>query len=99
MRLHWLRRAENDLDTIFDFLIDADPQAARRMFERIQSRVGLLVEQPRIGRVGRVADTRELVIPRTPYIVAYTIDDSLDMIIVLRVLHSARRWPDDFAEI
>ncbi|MGD0164161.1 MAG: type II toxin-antitoxin system RelE/ParE family toxin [Candidatus Sulfotelmatobacter sp.] len=35
-------------------------------------------------------------ISRTPYIVAYRIQG--DSVRVLRVLHGARRWPDDMSE-
>jgi addiction module RelE/StbE family toxin len=50
-----------------------------------------LANYPRMGRPGRVADTRELVVPRTPYIVVYEIED--DIVRIIRVLHSAQRWP------
>jgi toxin ParE1/3/4 len=43
---------------------------------------------------GRVDATRELVIPRTPYVVAYTIVD--EQVMILSVMHGARRWPDHF---
>jgi len=33
-----------------------------------------LIETPEIGRPGRIEGTRELVIPRTPYIAAYRIE-------------------------
>jgi plasmid stabilization system protein ParE len=38
--------------------------------------------------------TRELVIPRTPYIVPYRFQRAV--IQVLRVYHGARRWPESF---
>jgi len=41
-----------------------------------------------------VRDTRELVIPNTPLIAAYTVVGST--VWNLRVLHSARKWPDRF---
>jgi toxin ParE1/3/4 len=44
------------------------------------------------GRKGRVPKTRELVIARTPFVVAYRINDKT--IEVLRVFHGSRRWPD-----
>jgi len=47
---------------------------------------------PGLGRPGRVEGTRELVVPRTPYIVAYTVID--DQVMILSVIHSSRRWPD-----
>ena len=47
-----------------------------------------------MGRVGRVPDTREFVITDTPYIAAYQIVE--DTLVILRVLHGAQRWPEQF---
>ena len=47
-----------------------------------------------IGRPGRVADTRELIISGTPYIVPYRIKG--EFVQIITVLHSAQRWPDRF---
>jgi toxin ParE1/3/4 len=44
------------------------------------------------GRKGRVAKTRELVIARTPFVVAYRVNEKT--IEVLRVFDGSRRWPD-----
>ena len=49
---------------------------------------------PYLGRAGRVTGTRELVMSRTPYIVAYRIH--ADVLEVLAVVHGARRWPERF---
>jgi len=47
-------------------------------------------------QASRVDGTRDLVILRTPYVVAYRIAD--DTVRILRVLHGARRWPEDMSE-
>jgi toxin ParE1/3/4 len=99
MRLFWLQRAEADVEAIFGYLVERDPNGARRVYEAIQRQVALLADQPGIGRAGRVADTRELVISRTPYVVAYTVDRRIDAVIILRVLHAARQWPQDLFQI
>jgi toxin ParE1/3/4 len=93
MQILWLDRAEADMDDLLMYLLERDPGAAWRVHRAIREQVGRLADQPSLGRVGRVADTRELVITRTPYIVAYTVDRDADAVIVLRVLHGARRWP------
>lgn len=54
----------------------------------------LLEGSPKLGRLGRVAGTRELIITSTPYVIAYRL---LDLEIeILRVIHSPMRWPRAF---
>jgi toxin ParE1/3/4 len=88
--------AQADRDEIFDYIETDSPKAAIAVDKRIQERVESLARFPELGRTGRVEGTRELVIPRTPYIVAYRI--SGDIVSILRVLHGARRWPEDMSE-
>jgi toxin ParE1/3/4 len=59
--------------------------------ERISDHVAALAEHPRMGRPGRVAGARELVINRTPFVVAYCVTG--DVVGILRVMHGARKWP------
>ncbi len=95
MQILWRDQAEADLVQLFDYLIELDPRAALRIHETIRDQVARLADYPGLGRPGGVADTRELVIARTPYLVAYTVDQRINAVIVLRVLHGARRWPDE----
>jgi len=97
VRVIWRPRAETDLSDLFEYLLERNPTAALRILETIRRQVALLADQPHLGRPGRVADIRELVIPRTPYLVAYTVDRAHDTVFLLRVLNGARRWPDDLA--
>jgi len=64
------------------------------MIERIRTAVERLGNFPGVGRFGRVAGTRELVITGTPYIVPYRVQD--DAVQIITVLHAAQRWPDRF---
>ena len=96
MRMEWSAYALADRIAIFDYIEADSPQAAIAVDERILEQVQVLVRFPQSGRKGRVEGTRELVIIRTPYIVAYRI--SVDTVRILRVLHGARRWPDDLSE-
>lgn len=65
------------------------------MYDAIRDGVALLGDYPGLGRPGRVAGTRELVIARAPYIIAYTVDPRIDAVIILRVPHGARLWPEE----
>ena len=94
MRVTWHRRARQDLRHIRAQIAAENPQAAQRIAQRILRAVALLVEQPGMGRVGRVSGTREFVITDTPYIAAYQIAE--DTLVILRVLHGAQRWPEQF---
>ena len=64
------------------------------MLERIFSTVELLESNPEIGRRGRVSGTRELVLGRLLFLVAYRA--RRNKIEILALLHSARKWPERF---
>jgi toxin ParE1/3/4 len=93
VRLEWSAWAQADRDAIFDTIEANNPRAAAAVDKRISDRITVLQRLPMSGRLGRVEGTRELVITRTPYIVAYRIIG--DAVHILRVLHSARQWPND----
>jgi toxin ParE1/3/4 len=93
MNIIWSPEAIEDLVSLRAYISEEDPAAARRVvFRIIQSIEQLLPDNPRIGRAGRVPGTRELIIPRSPYIVPYRLQRTT--IQILRVYHGARRWPD-----
>lgn len=93
MRLAWSRYALTDREAIFSYIEADSPRAAIRIDEAIEAAARQLIAFPDSGRSGRVAGTRELIIPRTPYILAYAV--TTDTVRILRVLHGARIWPDD----
>lgn len=95
MRVLWLERALTDLRQTVDYLNQDDSSAGYRANRIIRSSVEVLADFPGLGRPGRIPGTRELAIGRTPYVVAYTVDRGIDAVIVLRVIHGARLWPDD----
>lgn len=92
MTIQWLVAAERDFTEIVDFIAADNPQAAIEQGEEIESQISSLRDHSQRGRTGRIKGTRELVIVRTPYVVAYRIKSG--KIQILRILHSARQWPD-----
>lgn len=93
MRLVWSFEAIEDLISLRAYIAEESPAGARRVVSRILQVVeDLLPQHPHMGRPGRVPGTRELVVPRTAYIVPYRVQRGT--IQILRVYHSARRWPD-----
>jgi addiction module RelE/StbE family toxin len=93
-QLQYSRRYFRRLDEIHERIAEDNPAAAVRMIERIRTAVERLAVAPAMGRPGRVADTRELVITRTPYIVPYRVVD--DAVQIITILHSAQLWPTSF---
>ena len=61
----------------------------------LKPQVEHLLLMPAMGRPGRIEGPRELIIDRTPYIVAYLI--SGNTIRILRLLHGAQQWPEEIA--
>jgi addiction module RelE/StbE family toxin len=96
MRIAWEEEAERDLDRIVDYILQDDPAVALHLVDVIREAVQILTDHPHIGRVGRVVNTRELVIPGTRYIIPY--QALSDTVVILRVLHGAQRWPESFRE-
>ena len=94
MRVVWSPQAREDLREIYLYIAEENPSAARLVQARVKKLVAFLKDNPHIGYPGRVPKTRELVIPRTPYIVPYRLRD--DYIEILRVYHGARKWPEGF---
>ena len=76
MKLVWSRFALSDRDGIFSYIEAENPRAAVLVDEQIADAARRLLDFPDSGRPGRVAGTRELVIPRTPYVAAYLVDGS-----------------------
>ena len=91
MRVRWLRTALRNLDEEAAFIATDDAAAARLVVQRVLEAVAQLAEQPGLGRPGRVPGTRELVVPKTRYIVPYRVQR--DTVQILRIFHTSRRLP------
>jgi toxin ParE1/3/4 len=94
VKLRYTWQAVADLDEARSHIAERNPDAAAAMADRIRSAIGGLTVFPDRGRPGRIGGTRELVIPATPFVVAYRVADG--HIDVLAILHGARRWPGAF---
>jgi toxin ParE1/3/4 len=91
VRVDWRPAAREDLLDIADHIDIDNPVGAVAILDVIELQVAMLAEHPRMGRPGRLRNTRELVVNHTPYVVAYRIDESA--VTILRVMHGARKWP------
>ena len=93
MTVVWSRRAIRNIREARAYIARENPVAATAMTERIIQQVEMLLNfSPGIGRPGRIAGTRELVITRTPYVVIYRI--TAGNVDILAVFHHARNLPE-----
>ena len=93
MIIKWFDDAIYDLRALKQYISQENPSAANRVAKSILNSVNLLLEQPGLGRPGRVVNTRELVVIGTPYIIPYRIKN--DEIELLRIFHSSMHWPEN----
>jgi len=93
MRVRWLRKARLNLGSIHAYITQDNSQAATRVIQQIIDRVDNLAANPSLdgSRPGRVAGTRELVIPPS-YIIPFRI--KAGALQVIRVFHARQRWPN-----
>ncbi len=94
MKIVWTAPALQDLRAARAYIAAQQPDAAEHQIVRVLNAVESLARFPELGRSGRRAETRELVVGRTPYLVAYRLRG--EIIEILRVLHGRQRWPDHF---
>jgi toxin ParE1/3/4 len=95
VKVEWSALAMEDRDRIFDYIESESPKAAIQVDIRIEEQVDQLVQFPELGRLGRIEDTRELVISQTSYVVPYRVYGNV--VRILRVLHCAQQWPDELS--
>ena len=91
MNAVWSPRAIRHLIAIGKYIEkDSDGNAAI-VAGRILDAIEILRTQPQMGRPGRLAGTRELVVSGTPYIVPYRVKH--ERVELLTVFDGRRQWP------
>jgi toxin ParE1/3/4 len=91
MEIRWSPEAAEDLEHIVNRIRRDNPHAARQVAVRLYDSCASLESLPNRGRNGRIAGTRELVLPPLPYIIVYRV--RTDAVEIVRIYHSAQNWP------
>lgn len=94
MTVRWSDEAKARVKEIYDYIAQDNRKAAEQTLERVLLAVDQLEHFPLVGRTGRVAGTRELVIASTPYLAVYRVKRG--EVQVLTVAHGAQSWPTRF---
>ena len=90
MKLRWLTGATQSLRLLHVRIAADNPQAARRIAKSVRLATKRLAVFPHSGRPGKVAGTRELVLPQWSHIVAYRV--VRDEVQILRLFHQSTDW-------
>jgi toxin ParE1/3/4 len=93
MAVKWTKTALANLVAIVKHIEKDNAERAKSFALEIQAKTNSLAEFPGMGRPGRVIGTRELVV-HPNYIIPYRMRG--DAVEILRVQHTARRWPKHF---
>jgi hypothetical protein len=96
-KCRWLSLSGQPLNQLA-FGRPSDPARTFALFPGRSTRIGVgqnkLATFPVSGRSGRVSGTRELVVPNTPFIAAYAIDE--ERTVILALYYGAQHWPEVF---
>lgn len=91
--IRWTEQAIRQLDRAYDCIaLSNSEEVAARIARQIVAGVQQPDAFPMSGRAGRVPGARELVVPGTPFIAAYILQEA--SIVVLAIYHGAQRWPE-----
>jgi toxin ParE1/3/4 len=88
-RLRFTLPAAKQIDRVFDYIEERNPQGARNVQTRIQQMMHLLLEHPNAGSATSRSGMRRIVVFPFPYAIFYRVSD--DEIIIHGVRHTARR--------
>jgi addiction module RelE/StbE family toxin len=93
MRVEWSQPAVADLQRISEYIEqDRSLETANRVSRVIYDAVQSLRTMPYRGRLGRVDNTRELLVQRLPYVIVYEVFD--ERVLILNIVHAAQKWPN-----
>jgi toxin ParE1/3/4 len=64
MRVNWTKSAINDLEIEANYLSKISPSIEDSFLKHVESSIDLIKEYPELGRIGRVNQTRELILKK-----------------------------------
>lgn len=92
MKLRWLPSAFQDIERLYEFLLEKDSNAAANAMEMILEGSEQLLEMPELGRpMSDETSRRELYLPfgSAAYVLRYKLDG--DVVVIIRVWYSRKQ--------
>jgi len=90
MRLRYTPHARGQLEHIAEYIAERDPVASMRVGAQIHKTALFLTEFPLLGHESELSGTREIVVPRIPYVILYRIKKDKETIEVIGIYHTAQ---------
>ena len=92
MIVRFRQAARADIAAIHEYISRDNPIAARQVVAAIERATDRLSQFPHSGRIGAVETTRELVVPRLPFIAVYRVTaEAVEIITVFNAAEDRRR--------
>jgi plasmid stabilization system protein ParE len=91
MQVRWTAPAAQDFEEITLYIRNDSESTALVVAKTLFDTANSLDLLPSRGRLGRIPNTLELVVPGLPYIVVYQVTKAT--IQILHIYHGARDWP------
>lgn len=88
MRVEISDAARRDLSTAFIYIAERNPRAARATRSAIRNAMLGLRQFPNRGRPGKAPGTRELVVSKTPFVVVYSVSETV--VFIARIRHASQ---------
>jgi toxin ParE1/3/4 len=91
VKVVWTLGAVSSLRAIRNYIQQDNPDAAKKIADRLEQMVAKLKDYPNIGRPGIREGTRELVAPNLPFIIIYRVMNQ--EVQILRIFHTKQNRP------
>ncbi len=83
--------ASHDIKHIYSYIIEnSDVPTAKKVLSSVENMIDHLEKFSELGKIGRVKNTRELTIPKLPFIIIYKLYKT--HIAIVSIMHTSKKW-------
>ncbi len=83
--------ANHDIKYIYSYIVENnDISTAKKVLSSIENMIDHLEKFSELGKVGRVKNTRELTVPKLPFIIIYKLYKT--HIAIVSIMHTSKKW-------
>jgi addiction module RelE/StbE family toxin len=93
LKLNFTPQAHDDLAAIHNWIAQDNELAADRVIARIVQSAMMFGQFPMLGRIGTIEGTREFSVVGLPYLIVYWIEETVNEIDILTIIHTRQRYP------